>query len=127
MASRLWTVVIVCLFAAPTFAQTPPAEPVATGRCTGVFCDLYYSGKPAPAPPLPGQPALPEPPDPTHLPCHDFLCAAFGGRTPDAPPPAIEPVVTPEPIKTAKRKHKTKIAASPEASKSEAVKPDAAK
>lgn len=95
---RLSSIVIASLVASSAWAQQPPA--VAAGRCTGVLCDLYYSGKPAPAP------GVPEAPDPTHLPCHDFLCAAFGGRTQDTPPPVAEPVASPEPARpvTSKRK-----------------------
>ena len=112
---------VTCCLAAPVaFAQQPQlAAPGAAARCTGVLCDLYYSGKPVPAA---GQPDIP---DPTHLPCHDFLCAAFGGRTPDPAPVAAEPVAapTPEPTKSAKRARKVrKSVASVEATKSEAAK-----
>ena len=85
----------------PAMAQQPPA-PVASTRCGGLLCDLYYAGKPAPAA------NQPDVPDPTHLPCHDFLCSAFGGRTPEAPVPVAEPIAEPAPLptKTARHKHK---------------------
>ena len=110
MIRRIPTVAFAVLLTAPALAQQP-AAPAASTRCGGVLCDLYYASKPAPAP---GQPDTV--PDPTHLPCHDFLCAAFGGRTADAAPPA-EPQTTPapaaEPVKTARRKSKAhkKVAA----------------
>ena len=106
-----------CLAAPAVFAQQPPAAaPVATGRCTGVLCDLYYANKPAPAP------DQPDVPDPTHLPCHDFLCAAFGGRTADAPSPAAQQPA-PEPVRTAKHKRKARRAiASADSAKTDASK-----
>ena len=87
----------------PAFAQQPPAAaPPVTTRCGGLFCDMYYAGRPAPAP---GQPDVPSP---TSLPCRDFLCAAFGGRTPEAPTPVAEPVAAPTPEPAAATKHKRK-------------------
>lgn len=123
---------LACGLAAPSaFAQEPPAAaaaPVATGRCTGLFCDMYYANTPAPVVVRSdtGQPvAVQEAPDPTHLPCRDFICAAFVGRTPDAVPPAAVPVAAPvvEPTKAAKRKRKThKAVASAEAAKTDVAK-----
>ena len=110
MFRRLPTFAFALVLTSSALAQQPaPAAPVASTRCGGVLCDLYYSGKPAPAP---GQPDTV--PDPTHLPCHDFLCAAFGGRTADAAPPPepATPVPASETAKPARHKkaHK-KVAA----------------
>ena len=95
-----------CFLTAPAFAQQPPqAEPAASTRCGGVLCDLYYANKPTPAP---GQP---DAPDPTHLPCRDFLCAAFGGRTPEPTPPPVEQSAAEpqaQPVKTVKHKRKAR-------------------
>ena len=107
MVRRLSTAAaLACCFAAPALAQQPPAAaPVATGRCGGLLCDAYYAGVPLPAP---GQPDVPSP---TSLPCRDFICAAFGGRTPEPAPPAVaqaapEPVAAP--VKTARHKRKAR-------------------
>lgn len=120
MARRLTILAFTLLLSAPAFGQQPPqTAPAPSTRCGGVLCDLYYSGKPVPAP---GQPDIP---DPTHLPCHDFLCAAFGGRTADPAPPAVQAAPEPvaEPVKTAKHKHKVrKPVASADASKAEPAK-----
>lgn len=82
---RLAAAAVVVLLASPALAQQAPAAPTpaASSRCTGIFCDIYYAGRPEPAP---GQPDIPSP---TSLPCHDFVCGMFGGRTPDAPPPPV--------------------------------------
>ena len=105
--------VLISVLAGPALAEEPVP---ATTRCGGVLCDLYYANKPAPAP---GQPDVP---DPTRLPCRDFICGMFGGRTVEAPPPLEQPVVAgmaPEPAKkTAHHKHKapkTVAAAEPKA------------
>ena len=123
MSRHLSIVAAACLLLAQAgtsaFAQQPPsAAPVASTRCGGLLCDMYYAGKPAPAP---GQPDVPSP---TSLPCRDFLCAAFGGRTPEAAQPVAEAAAAPapEPVKAAKHKRKARKAdASAEAT------PDAAK
>ena len=122
MVRHLSIAAAVCLFLQTgtcALAQhAPAAAPVTTARCGGLFCDMYYAGKPAPAP---GQPDVPSP---TALPCRDFLCAAFGGRTPEAAQPVAEPVAAPapEPVKAAKHKRKPhKVVASAGAT------PDAAK
>ena len=112
MIRRLSIAAVLAVLAAPVAAQEPPPAPAATARCGGVLCDLYYSGKPAPAP---GQPDLP---DPTHLPCRDFLCAAFGGRTPEPTPVAaapVEPPVAPPPVKHKRKAHRTAAADTPAA------------
>lgn len=119
MTPRLPTLAFVLVLSAPALAQQPDA-PVASTRCGGVLCDLYYSGKPAPAP---GQPDTV--PDPTHLPCHDFLCAAFGGRTADAAPPAEPqpaPAPSPEPAKTRHKGKAHKKVATAEAGKADPAK-----
>lgn len=110
--------VLAGLLAAPAWAQQPAvavAPPVA--RCTGLLCDAYYAGKPLPAP---GQPDVPSP---MSLPCRDFICAAFGGRTPE-PPPAVadaapEPLAAP--VKPSKRKRKTRKVASAEDAKTKSA------
>ena len=94
----------VCVLAAPAFAQQ--AGPQEAPRCGGLFCDIYYSQLPAGAPvPSPGQPGS------IFLPCHDFVCGMFGGRTPDQPVAvATEPAPVEPPAKP-KRKHGVKDAA----------------
>jgi hypothetical protein len=87
-ARRVASAAIILLFASGAHAQdaaAPSAGPAASpaARCTGVLCELYYANKPV------GQP------DPTALPCHDFVCGMFGGRTPDAP--VAQPVSAPVP------------------------------
>ena len=129
MARRLLTVAaLACLLGAPAVAQQPPAAaPVATGRCGGLLCDAYYAGKPLPAP---GQPDVPSP---TSLPCRDFLCAAFGGRTPETAPPvaeqaAPEPVVKPAKSAGHKRKPRKVVASADSAgSKGDAARGGAAR
>lgn len=86
---------LTALSIGPAFAQgapapTEPAAPSVPARCTGLLCDLYYAGKPANDPTPPS----------TALPCHDFLCGMFGGRTPDRPAPQ-QAVATPEPVAAA--------------------------
>lgn len=119
MTSRHLTIAAACLVVlqvgTTALAQQPPAAAaVASTRCGGLFCDMYYAGKPAPAP---GQPDVPSP---TSLPCRDFICAAFGGRTPEAPPPVAEqaaPEPAAEPVKPTKHKRKArKTVASADAS-----------
>ena len=78
-------------------AAAQQAQPAATttNRCGGVLCDLYYRDVP------PGAPS------PTALPCHDFVCGMFGGRTPDAPPAeqmAQAPEPAAQPAKPARKK-----------------------
>lgn len=113
MFRQLTIAAATCLLlqAGASAQQPPPAAPAATTRCGGLFCDLYYAGKPTPAP---GQPEVPSP---TSLPCRDFVCAAFGGRTPEAPAPVAEPAAAPapEPTKAAKHKKARKSVASAEA------------
>lgn len=87
--------------------QAAPAAAQQTGRCGGLFCDMYYSSRAAQPPgtpePAPGQPGS------IFLPCHDFVCGMFGGRTPDQPvaiaepaPPPAEPAAKP---KTKRARH----------------------
>ena len=98
---------IVALLGLPGLASAQQAAPGAAppARCTGLFCDMYYASVPA------GQPA--EPP----LPCHDFVCGMFGGRTPDHPAvqqAAVSPEPVAEPVKAAhkvkRKKHVAKAA-----------------
>ena len=109
--------------AGPALAQVPAGQ-----SCGGLLCDMGVIGHKVPVGPD-GQPVpdTPEthamiqaatPPDPTHLPCHDFVCGAFGHRDDDIPPPAPLPVVAaaPEavpakPMHRARRKHVVKAAA----------------
>ncbi len=71
--------------ASSSFAQDA-AKPAFTPHCTGLICDAYYAGIPA------GEPS------PSSLPCRDFICGFFGGRTPEQPVAAAEPVpAAPEP------------------------------
>lgn len=97
------TLLVIATVLSGAVAEAQDTAPAGgTTRCGGLLCDLYYAGKPAP---VPGQP---EAPDPTRLPCRDFLCAAFGGRTAEPPPPPPEPAaaVPPAPAKAAKRRAK---------------------
>ena len=86
--------------------QALPPAAATTARCGGVLCDLYYRDVPAGAPVPSTMTAL------TPLPCHDFVCGMFGGRTPDQPPAeqvATSPEPAAEPLKPAKkRKHAAK-------------------
>lgn len=110
--------------ATPALAQNIPAGQ----SCGGLFCDMGIVGHKVPVgadgQPIPDTPqthAMIEaatPPDPTHLPCHDFVCGMFGHRDAEAPAPAPLPVaeVAPEqtpakPAHKAHRKHIAKVAA----------------
>ena len=112
--SRKWiaAAVVVCGLAAPAWAQQGPAAQQASAgaweaaRCGGLFCAMYYAQLPAGEPvPAPGQPGS------IFLPCHDFVCGMFGGRTAEqsvavaAEPTPVEPAAKP------KRKHAVKRAA----------------
>ena len=83
-------------------------QPVAapTARCGGLLCDLYYRDVPADAPVPASMTAF------KTLPCHDFVCGMFGGRTSDQPVAeqvAVAPEPAVEPMKPAKkRKHVAK-------------------
>lgn len=78
----------------PALAQTIPAGQ----SCGGLLCDMGVVGHKVPVgtdgQPIPDTPAThaiieaATPPDPTHLPCHDFVCGMFGHRDPDMPAPA---------------------------------------
>lgn len=118
MIRRLAILAAFAVLAMPAVAQQPPPAAVATSRCGGVLCDLYYSGKPVPAP---GQPDVPSP---TALPCRDFLCAAFGGRTQEPTPVAAAPMEPPPaaPVKTAKPKRKAHRTAAAETPAADAAK-----
>ena len=84
-------------------AQQAQPSTVPNTRCGGILCDLYYRDVPADAP-VPSSMTAFNP-----LPCHDFVCGMFGGRTPDQPPAeqiaqALEPAAAPaEPMK--RKKH----------------------
>lgn len=109
----------------PALAQNiPPGQ-----SCGGLFCDMGMLGHKVPVdangqsiPDTPATHAMIQaetPPDPTHLPCHDFVCGVFTHRDDDAPPPAPTPVVvapapeeaTAKPMHKTHRKHIAKVAA----------------
>ena len=127
MSRRLLALALASALATPAMAQQPPAPTpaVAPTRCGGLLCDVYYAGKPQPAP---GQPDIATPFD--SLPCHDFLCRMFGGRAEVAPPvqqAAVEPapsdaMTTPKaPHHGHHRKHAAKMARA----EAKAARPDA--
>lgn len=101
----------VAALVGPALAQdaaSPPVVPPPAARCTGLFCDLYYGSRPV------GQPVE------GALPCHDFVCGMFGGRTVDALPAQAQqaqaaPEAASEPVKGAgkakRKKHKAMAAA----------------
>lgn len=107
------------LFAALMTAMTGAAlaQTIPPGQtCGGLFCDLGIFGHKVPvgpdgAPPSPAAVAAVEAADPHRLPCHDFLCRAFGQREAAEAPPAAEPVPAAEAekpvrqIRKVKRKH----------------------
>ena len=109
----------------PALAQNIPAGQ----SCGGLFCDMGVIGHKVPIdangqtiPDTPATHAMIEartPPDPTHLPCHDFVCGMFGHRDDDAPPaptPVVAVAPAPDeapakPVQKAHRKHVAKAAA----------------
>ena len=103
-------------FAASALAQQGSSNPQVASRCGGLFCDLYYAHNPpgqasagqASSGQAPGQPAGQS--SSIFLPCHDFVCGMFGGRTPDQPVAvATEPEPAPaEPAPKAKHKRVAK-------------------
>jgi hypothetical protein len=109
--------------AGPAMAQNIPAGQ----SCGGLFCDMGVVGHKVPVGPdgrnVPDTPETHEmiqaatPYDPTHLPCHDFVCGMFGHKDEDAPPPAPVAAVAPapeeapaKPVHKAHRKHVAKAA-----------------
>ena len=110
--------------AGPALAQNIPAGQ----SCGGLLCDMGMIGHKVPVgadgQPVPDTPqthAMIEaatPPDPTHLPCHDFVCGMFGHRDDQAPPAPVVAAVAPapeeapaKPMHKAHRKHVAKAAA----------------
>lgn len=104
--------------AAPAFAQQVPSGQ----SCGGLLCDMGMFGHKVPvnsdgtAPSqaqLATAEAQAEASDPHRLPCNDFLCRAFGGKSAAAPPPQA-PVtaaeLAPEPVKTKKSHRKKHVA-----------------
>ena len=100
---------LATVIAGPALAQTvPPGQ-----SCGGLLCDMGVFGhkvQPGPngEPPSPAQMAAAEAADPHRLPCHDFLCRAFGGKeeVAAAPPSVVEPLPAVEPEKPSKHKRK---------------------
>ncbi len=107
-ASRVSALLVAATLvgAAPALAQTPPAAPAP--RCGGLLCDIGLLGGP-----VAGAPG--SAPDATALPCHDFICRAFGGGRDEAvaPPPeqvAVEPTKPEKKVRHVKAKAKVKTA-----------------
>ena len=107
------------LFAALMMTGTAAAQTVPAGQsCGGLFCDMGLVGHKVPmnadgSPPSPAAMAAAEAADPTRLPCHDFLCRAFGQKDAEAasvaapvqPVAAVEPPAPAKHQRTVKHKH----------------------
>ena len=98
------------------FAQAiPPGQ-----SCGGLLCDMGVFGHKVPlgqdgSAPTPEAIAASDAVDPHTLPCHDFLCRAFGQKdasaVPPPPPPVAAAPVEPEPVAhKARRLRHTKVA-----------------
>ena len=116
---------LAAAIAGPALAQNIPAGQ----SCGGLLCDMGVVGHKVPVgvdgQPIPDTPAThamieaATPPDPTHLPCHDFVCGMFGHRDDQipAPMPVVAAAAAPEetatkPMHKTRRKHVAKAAAS---------------
>lgn len=116
------TAAVLIAITGPALAQAiPPGQ-----SCGGLLCDMGVFGhKVAPGPN--GEPASPaqiaavEAADPHRLPCHDFVCRAFGQKDAEAAPPpaAVEPAPMAEPEKPVKHARKHKRVAKAEATPAE--------
>ncbi len=111
-AAAVAAVIAPISLVAPVLAQQLSASSQEAPRCGGLFCDLYYSRNPPAPAGMPASAPAPGQSGSIFLPCHDFVCGMFGGRTPDQPVAvATEPVPTstePEGKPKNKRKHVAK-------------------
>lgn len=96
-------IILAPLAAAMATSPAALAQNIPAGQsCGGLLCDMGMVGHKVPVGPdgqsVPDTPAThamivaATPPDPTHLPCHDFVCGMFGHRDDDAAPPAPAPI-----------------------------------
>ena len=100
-AAFLASLSFVAVCSSTAGAQQAGPAAATNARCGGVLCDLYYRDVPEGAPIPPSMTAM------TALPCHDFVCGMFGGRTPDQPRAeqvSAMPEPAAEPVKSFKRK-----------------------
>ena len=103
---------LLTAIAAPALAQQTVQS------CGGLLCDIGLLGHkiqtgPNGEPPTQAQIAAANASDPHYLPCNDFVCRAFGGKSAEAAPPPPPPVAAaePEPAKPkATRKKKRHVA-----------------
>lgn len=125
-------IILAPLAAAMATSPAALAQNIPAGQsCGGLLCDMGMVGHKVPVgadgqsvPDTPATHAMivaATPPDPTHLPCHDFVCGMFGHRDDDAPAPAPIAAVAPapeeapaKPAHKARRKHVAKAAAAAE-------------
>ncbi len=76
-ATVIALMVAPAIVAGPAWALDPP--PTDPDKCGGLVCDLGLYGGAR---------------DPHALPCNDFVCRVFGGKSAQPAPPPPEPVAT---------------------------------